>query len=835
MKRLTNFTVIVILGMLFTFSALSNPQTVLDSHTSTGNTSDVWRKFIGETVPSGVPDVIDYSYAGYKQGSAIPVYIDLPIYYVLDYGAIPNDGQSDTNAIQQAINAASNGGGVVMIAPGQYDVFVSGEKEGTSGFVINGDNVVIRGCGAQGSEKGGTTIKAHNRINVFTTTYQSEGSTFNISGTIPRGSKYIDLVRNAHWLASRKFIIIKGVNLSGAEFAKHSSRTLAEIDSTYSNIQNNGIGIDEYHEIDRIEGNRVYLKSAIMTELNSAYIVHAKVFRVGIGIEDLHIDSSLGETYVHLDQTVRTPVSFQHVANSWIQRCRFSNSIDAFALWRSYCVSVISIVVDGKSGHYPGLVQSSSNCFVGLLEDYSDNGLYYGHHGLSVAKPSSGNVFWFSGGPSLHGADSHGAQPRHTLHDNYYSTTHVAQGGTYHNLPHHLDGYVRWNNHTEDSSVFELWKTSGIKFVVTSPVLVGYNQNGATEPQDAYVENLNSRVFPNSLYEAQLERRLGSLPDWVNTVKDEHRKFISQIFGSGTIPLSSRTPQVQDAILSIFPGKTNVNQIRPRLLSDIRELNLTNKSITELKEGDFEGFTSLVYMFLAHNQLTTLPENIFNGLDNIHSIYLHDNMISTLNSNTFSGLDTLQRIYLENNSLTSLPEGIFEGLAIDRIWIHKNTANPLPIPVTLKKVSANSFKVVVSTCAPFSMSVTVGVENGTLADGDNVVNISQGTSDSDVITVIRSGENLDVVVDILSLPDTQTIESFYHRGYIFIKHTDVPLSLSDGVGMSPNTPRIPTETKLLTNYPNPFNPETWIPYQLSKESVVNLSIYNVKGDIVRKK
>ena len=41
------------------------------------------------------------------------------------------------------------------------------------------------------------------------------------------------------------------------------------------------------------------------------------------------------------------------------------------------------------------------------------------------------------------------------------------------------------------------------------------------------------------------------------------------------------------------------------------------------------------------------------------------------------------------------------------------------------------------------------------------------------------------------------------------------------------------ETKLLPNYPNPFNPETWIPYQLSQESTVAVKIYDVSGHLVR--
>ncbi len=44
----------------------------------------------------------------------------------------------------------------------------------------------------------------------------------------------------------------------------------------------------------------------------------------------------------------------------------------------------------------------------------------------------------------------------------------------------------------------------------------------------------------------------------------------------------------------------------------------------------------------------------------------------------------------------------------------------------------------------------------------------------------------------------------------------------------------PEKTSLLPNYPNPFNPETWIPYQLAKLADVTLTIYAVDGKLVRK-
>ena len=43
----------------------------------------------------------------------------------------------------------------------------------------------------------------------------------------------------------------------------------------------------------------------------------------------------------------------------------------------------------------------------------------------------------------------------------------------------------------------------------------------------------------------------------------------------------------------------------------------------------------------------------------------------------------------------------------------------------------------------------------------------------------------------------------------------------------------PDRTELLANYPNPFNPETWIPYRLAEDAFVTLTIYDTAGRVVR--
>ena len=63
----------------------------------------------------------------------------------------------------------------------------------------------------------------------------------------------------------------------------------------------------------------------------------------------------------------------------------------------------------------------------------------------------------------------------------------------------------------------------------------------------------------------------------------------------------------------------------------------------------------------------------------------------------------------------------------------------------------------------------------------------------------------------------------------YFNDTDTPASTN--VAKAPSV--LPTETSLLPNYPNPFNPETWIPYQLAQPADVSVSIYAADGKLVR--
>ena len=65
------------------------------------------------------------------------------------------------------------------------------------------------------------------------------------------------------------------------------------------------------------------------------------------------------------------------------------------------------------------------------------------------------------------------------------------------------------------------------------------------------------------------------------------------------------------------------------------------------------------------------------------------------------------------------------------------------------------------------------------------------------------------------------------------RHLQVSDVLSKFLERLAETEAIPETSALLPNYPNPFNPETWLPYQLATPAEVALSIYSVDGQLVR--
>ena len=153
--------------------------------------------------------------------------------------------------------------------------------------------------------------------------------------------------------------------------------------------------------------------------------------------------------------------------------------------------------------------------------------------------------------------------------------------------------------------------------------------------------------------------------------------------------------------------------------------------------------------------------------------------ISTLKADDFSGLTNLETLHLNDNSLSSLPDGIFSGLtALKTLKLEGNTVDPLPITVSLELVASGQLKAKVHTGAPFEMALPLNVVNGTIDGGTGSIEISQGSQESNVLTVSRTtGTAAAVTVDIGTFPDLPGTDS----GYALVKSADLPLEVIAGL------------------------------------------------------
>ena len=708
--------------------------------TSASFTPNIWKKYIGEpyTSTKTVPDLIDYSYAGYKYGEeAIPDDLGVRTYDVTTYGAIPDDGRSDVDAIKRALRAAQYGG-IVFFPPGQYDVLTEIDADASIRIGTTDDkvaNIVIRGSGAKGARRGGTTIKMHGNTNAQWDTYlktawQRSGKVDNIDGTYKRGVKSFN-VYDASALRNKKYIIIQAVGLTGSDFNDHSARPESDMKSQWTDIRNNGIRIREYHEIDRIDGNTVYIKTPTTTPLNNKYYVRWANLMESVGIEDIHFDGGLGADYRHLGdpaegQAGRNWIGLSSVAHSWVRRCRFSNSIMGVAISSSIATSVIGVVQDGLHGHYTvNISNGATNNFVGLVEVYTSNGRP--SHGLNVSNHTTSNVFFGIGGV-IDAPDAHGSQPRYTLFDNYFSVDHNSSSGNIRNLPHHLNGYTRWNNTTQSSELFNMWPGNYGAFV--EGIMIGYKRdpNGWFSLWHSYKESHRSHVTPHSLWIAQYERRLGHEPTWLEDAKTDYEDFIRESFGL----YDNRAPEFDpDFVTSIQVSEdAAINtlisfnlpatdpeghaitytlegtdaasfKLSPKLgrIRTVAALDYETKSSysVEIRAADAYGGESTLaisitvtdvnenyYLYGRTQQVIDALVDKINGADraedvrqasveNIISLDVSNRNVTALKSGDFDDMTSLRTLKLNDNSLKKLPVNIFSDLtSLQYLYIGNN-------------------------------------------------------------------------------------------------------------------------------------------------------------------
>ena len=294
-------------------------------------------------------------------------------------------------------------------------------------------------------------------------------------------------------------------------------------------------------------------------------------------------------------------------------------------------------------------------------------------------------------------------------------------------------------------------------------------------------------------------------------------------------------------------------------LTNLRDLDLSINNISDITS--VSGLTNLTVLDLSFNNITEITS--VSGLTNLRHLYLSINNISDLLplvSNT--GLGQGDFVNVSSNPLnaasidTHIPTLQARGVEVNF------DAQPTPAPVTADVNGDGQVTVIdLAIVALFyGTQVPAGLSLPADVNADGIVNILDLTAVAQGLdaaggnagelsleaveaALAAAAEQAAALEDVAAAPmGFSTRPDVLSRGKAYVNvthaftdagHLTVSDMLSAFLTLLTEMGAIPETTALLPNYPNPFNPETWIPYHLSKDAEVTLTIYDVRGSVVR--
>ncbi len=354
---------------------------------------------------------------------------------------------------------------------------------------------------------------------------------------------------------------------------------------------------------------------------------------------------------------------------------------------------------------------------------------------------------------------------------------------------------------------------------------------------------------------------------------------VTDVEESTITPVKDRTTQVRTAIVAAVPGVDNADDVTEAHLAAITELNLQSKSITALKAGDFSGLTGLETLYLNHASANANEKNSISdisplaGLTTLTRLQLSDNLISDISA--LSGMTSMRNLYLDNNSISDI--SALSGMTSMTILSMKNNnvtdvsplsgmtsmfilsvaGNPISDYATLHTLQSHSlFRLDISlnnnpptftdgatTTRSVAENTAAGQNIGAAVaatDANNhTLSYTLGGTDADAFSIVSTSGQLQTKAALdYETKSSYTVTVTAYDGNNGGDRITVTINVTDAVGaapvvLTPPAPVLPKTTELLSNYPNPFNPETWIPYQLAKPADVTITIYDIQGRVVR--
>jgi hypothetical protein len=495
----------------------------------------------------------DFSYAGYQRGeSAIPR-SGGPVFDVRTYGADPTGAADSTAAIKAALDAASTaGGGVVSLPPGTFKI---SKTRGSELLRISGNDVVLRGSGPDKTFLLSTTVAMRGLATIrIRGLNPAEGPSVAIAADITTPTKRIYLANASSFAPGNQIEILR--DFTAAWIREHGQQTYWNSKTDIPDPANYRRLVTAVNTAENwIEIDIPMRYTCLMRDKSRVRKLSGRV--TGCGIEDLsignvqHPGSQWGESDHEEPGTAAYDVAFswvidiQRAMNCWVSNVRSfrtagntatcHNPSNGIRLESSKNITVKNCHFQrpqyggGAGNGYMYRLQSSNDCLVAdSSAEFSRHGFVVSHSGttgnvfLRCEDRTSGRAIGSGGGYSTAGGDG-SDNHMHFSHSNLWDQCRAADS-FYEAIFRVTTGHGLSTAH----SVY--WNTSGSgtafpdKLVVTEQGRYGYviGTSGTvdqvltkdpakhnTAPADHIEgEGLGGTLFPPSLYQDQLARRL---------------------------------------------------------------------------------------------------------------------------------------------------------------------------------------------------------------------------------------------------------------------------------------------------------------------------------------
>ena len=535
----------------------------------------IWADFAAAS-PDNI--LLDYSYAGYHHGEEAPadVYtLGYKVYDVTDYGAVANDGKSDREAFLNCVKAAL---GVNFSVEDRYIVFDAKPKANAIIYFPEGDfilhtsaddsenysreimirsgNIVLKGAGRDKTR----IVMQDPNLPANEEMYSSPvmlsfrnwsglsdfATPVEVTADAPKGGFSVKVNSTAGMKAGDWVCLWAEVSDSdyiAAELAPYEAKAEWDISKL--------VYIYDYHQIKSIENGEVTFVEPLMHAVDASrkFMIKNYPHYENVGVEDITFAANAKHDFLHHgsweDDGGFKPLTFMRCVNSWVRRCDFESTSEAMTFHTSANCSGYDCRFTGWRGHASMRSASSSRIFIGATQDRTKGPVGTGNpqysagtmlenagqfHAVGVNGPTMGTVIW----RNLWGDDAcfeaHADQCRATLIDCCKGGwMEYRQGGGTAALPNHLADLTIWNfeattnhkaNYTSDGTM--LWWATGSRSInFLPPIIVGFHGGSCLfNPSSVVVDDSHGTpVSPESLYEAQLVKRLGAVPAWLNSLK----------------------------------------------------------------------------------------------------------------------------------------------------------------------------------------------------------------------------------------------------------------------------------------------------------------------------